>query len=378
MRTILMPEKRLYLSPPHMSNREQAYVKEVFESNFIAPVGPMLDAFESDFGSYTNIPHCLAVMNGTAAIHLALRVLGVKKGDEVWSASLTFIGGVSPITYQGATPVFFDSRESDWTIDCGLVEQELKKGRRPKAIIATDIYGQCADYKRLRQLCDEYEIILIADAAESLGSRYDGQAAGKLADIAAYSFNGNKIITASGGGMLASANQKWIDHARKLATQAREPFPYYEHEEIGYNYRMSNVMAAIGRGQLEVLDERVGKRREIFNRYQKELGHLEGVSFMPESSDCRSNRWLSIMTVEPDIFGAGPEDICLALEAQNIEARPTWKPMHMQPVFTDVEMHGGEVCEALFQSGLCLPSGTSMTDKDQNRVIEIIKQCQSS
>ena len=373
IRTILMPEKRLYLSPPHMSNREQAYVNEVFDSNFIAPVGPMLDAFESDFGSYTNIPHCLAVMNGTAAIHLALRVLDVKKGDEVWSASLTFIGGVSPITYQGATPVFFDSRESDWTIDCDLVEQELKNGKPPKAIIATDIYGQCADYKRLMQLCNEHNIYLIADAAESLGATYDGKPAGFYADMAAYSFNGNKIMTASGGRMLASHHKDWMDHARKLSTQAKEPLPYYEHKEIGYNYRMSNVMAAIARGQLEVLDERVSRRREIFNTYKNGLADMPGLKFMPEGDHSHSNRWLTVMTVDEKAFGAGPEDIRQALEKENVEARPVWKPMHMQPVFKDAKMIGGQVCEKLFATGLCLPSGSAMREHEQMRVIDVIK-----
>lgn len=359
-----------------MSNRERAYIDEVFDSNFIAPVGPMLDAFEQDFATYTGIPHGVAVASGTAAIHLALRVLGVGQGDQVWTSSLTFIGGVSPIVFLGAEPVFFDCDASTWTMDTHLLAEEMKKAARngtlPKAVLPTDLYGQCADYDRIRKICAAYDVPVIADSAESLGATYRGKSAGYHADLAAYSFNGNKIITASGGGMLASHNNALVDHARRLSTQAREPVPHYEHNEIGYNYRMSNVMAAIGRGQLEVLEERVTMRRKIFDYYRKGLGDVPGISFMPETDQGRANRWLSVLTVDQDTFGASPEDIRQALEAENIEARPVWKPMHMQPVFKDANMIGGGVSETIFRQGLCLPSGTQMSWSDLDRVIDAV------
>ncbi len=372
-----MTHPRIFLSPPHMGGHEEAYVKEAFDSNFIAPVGSMIDRFEANFSRMTGIPYCLATSSGTAAIHLALRVMGVGAGDIVYASSLTFLGSVSPVLYQGATPVFFDSAETTWTLDVALVREALQKasaeGRLPKALIPTDLYGQSCDAGPLRELCDEFDVKLIIDAAEAVGTTYGGKHAGFLGDAAAFSFNGNKIITTSGGGMLASHNKEFIDNARFLSHQARDPAPHYEHHTYGYNYRMSNIVAAIGVGQLEVLEARVARRREIFNCYRTGLADLHGIGFMPEAAYGTGNRWLSCITVNSDVFGATPEAIRLALEAENIESRPLWKPMHMQPLFRTAEMHGGTVSERLFATGLCLPSGTQMTEADLERVIHVIR-----
>jgi dTDP-4-amino-4,6-dideoxygalactose transaminase len=370
---------RIFLSPPHMGDREQHYVAEAFASNYIAPLGPMVDAFEAEFAAYTGIPHCVALTSGTAAIHLALRGFGVGAGDTVIASSLTFIGSITPILFQNATPIFIDADASTWNMDLGLLEETLadlnKKNKLPKAVLPTDLYGQCCDMKALRTICDRYGVKLVVDAAESVGATYQGQHAGYYADAAAFSFNGNKIITSSGGGMLASHDKKLIDEARFLSQQARDPAPHYEHTTFGYNYRMSNIVAAIGRGQLEVLDARVARRRDIFAMYQRELGSLTGIRFMPEAPTGQGNRWLSVMLVDATQFGVDRETIRLALEAENIESRPMWKPMHLQPVFSGAAMVGGGVSEALFRDGLCLPSGSSMSDADVLRVCEIIKSC---
>lgn len=368
---------RLFLSPPHMGGNEQRYVAQAFESNYIAPLGPMVDAFEAEFAAYTGIPHCVALTSGTAAIHLALRGLGVGAGDTVIASSLTFIGSITPILFQNATPIFIDADASNWNMDLGLLEETLadlkRKNALPKAVLPTDLYGQSCDQKALRRICDASGVPLVMDCAESVGAHDGDMHAGAMADAAAFSFNGNKIITTSGGGMLASHNKKLIDEARFLSQQARDPAAHYEHTTYGYNYRMSNIVAAIGRGQLEVLDAHVARRRAIFAQYEAALGGMPGIRFMPEAPTGRANRWLSVMLVDEAAFGADRETIRVALEAQNIESRPMWKPMHLQPVFKGAAMVGGKVCEGLFRDGLCLPSGSSMSDADVARVIAAVK-----
>ncbi len=369
--------KRIYLSPPHLSGEEMKFVQEAFESNYIAPTGPMIDLFEREFAEKVGIAHALAVCSGTAAMHLATRVLGIGPGDEVIASTLTFIGSVSPIVFQGTTPVFIDSDRVSWNMDPNLLAEEIqacrKRGRMPKAVIPTDLYGQCADMDRIRQICDPYGIPVISDSAEAIGSSYNGHCSGSPAKAAVYSFNGNKILTTGGGGMLASDDGDFIERARFLSQQARNPAPHYEHSEIGYNYRMSNVLAAIGRGQLRVLDERVKAKRKIFDYYQKALDDLPGIEFIPEAPYGRSNRWLTVILVTPEIFRADREEIRIALERQNIESRPVWKPMHLQPVFKGCRIRGGGVSEDLFRRGLCLPSGTQMTEKDLERVVSVIR-----
>jgi dTDP-4-amino-4,6-dideoxygalactose transaminase len=374
---------RLFLSPPHLGGEELVFVQQAFASNYIAPLGPMVDAFECEFAEYTGIPHCLALASGTAAMHLALRELGVGPGDEVLASTLTFIGSVSPAVYQGATLAFIDADEATWNMDPDLLAEELaacaKRGKLPKAVIPTDLYGQCANLPKISTICAEYAVPVIADAAEAMGALYtetDGASvhAGHDARAAVFSFNGNKIITTSGGGMLASHDQALIEHARKLSQQAREPTPHYEHCEIGYNYRMSNIVAAIGRGQLQVLDARVRRKREIFQQYREQLGDLPGISFMPEAGYSRANRWLTVIQLDPVRCGVTAEAVRLALEAENIESRPVWKPMHLQPVFRGLRCRGGEVSQRLFERGLCLPSGTAMTDQDLERVSEIVRR----
>jgi dTDP-4-amino-4,6-dideoxygalactose transaminase len=405
------PDKtpRIFLSPPQMSGTERLFVKEAFDSNYIAPLGPMVDAFEQEFAEKVGIQHAVAVSSGTAAIHLALRVLGVSPGDDVFASTLTFIGSVTPIVFQGGIPVFVDSDRVSWNMDPESLAEGLeasnKRGKLPKAVVPTDLYGQCADYDRIFEICEAYGVPVVVDAAEALGakrllkaesSKLKGETewvhAGVGAKAAVFSFNGNKIITTSGGGMLASDDKGLIEHARFLSQQARDPFPHYEHQEIGYNYRMSNILAAIGRGQLRVLDERVEAKRRIFAYYQERLGNIPGIEFMPEAPYGRSNRWLTVILITPEEFGADREEVRLALEAENIEARPVWKPMHMQAVFDcgsgfrvqglragqnkkkryKARMVGGKVAEDLFERGLCLPSGTAMTDGDLERVTSVI------
>lgn len=371
--------KRIYLSPPHMGGNEQEYVRQAFESNFIAPLGPMVNGFEQDFSELTGFAHCAALSSGTAALHLALRIVGVEPGDVVIASSLTFIGSVSPVTFLGAEPVFIDCYYKSWNMDPELlaeaVDHYISIGRKPKAVVPTDLYGQCADYDRILEILEPHGIPLIVDAAESVGARYKDRHAGKGALMAAYSFNGNKIITTSGGGLLASDNEEMIARARWLSQQAKEPEPYYEHKEIGYNYRMSNVVAAVGRGQAEVIPDRVKRKREIFDYYEQELGSCPGISFMPEADYGHCNRWLTVILVDKDEFGAGPDEIRIALEEENIESRPVWKPMHRQPVFKDNTVFGGKVSDDLFERGLCLPSGTAMTAEEMKRIVDLIKRC---
>ena len=368
---------RIYLSPPHMSGREQQYVMDAFESNWVAPAGPHITAFEEEICDFTGAPYAVALSSGTAALHLALLSAGVGPGDEVLVSTLTFSASANPVRYLGAVPTFIDSERHSWNMDPTLLAETLqaraRAGRLPKAVVLVHLYGQTANLDPILQLCRHYQVPLIEDAAEALGATYKGQHAGAFGLAGIFSFNGNKIITSSGGGMLITADEKLAAHARKLSTQARDPAPHYQHSEIGYNYRMSNILAAIGRGQLELLPERILARRRIFNYYQQALSDLPGIQFMPEASWGRSTHWLTVITIDPETFGADRETVRLALEEQNIESRPVWKPMHLQPVFAECNHVGGAVAEELFERGLCLPSGSAMTERDLQRVTTAIR-----
>ena len=401
-----VPE-RIYLSPPHMSIDEQRYVEDAFATNWIAPVGPHVDAFEREFAVAIGVSHAVALSSGTAALHLALRLAGVSVGDEVLVSTLTFVASVNPIRYQGGQPVFIDSERKSWNLDPNLLADTLARkaqdGRLPRAVVAVHLYGQCADIYPIRDVCNAYDVTLIEDAAEALGATYDGSASARMVEgdravdpqrdataatprridgspgtfgrAGIFSFNGNKIITTSGGGMLVTDDEDLARHARKLATQARDDAPHYEHSEIGYNYRMSNVLAGIGRGQLQVLEDRVRARRRNFAYYERRLGELPGIEFMPEAPWGRHTRWLTCLTIDPDAFGADREEVRLALEADNIEARPVWKPMHLQPAYKQYRVVGGSVSEDLFNRGLCLPSGSAMTEEDLDRVCRVVISC---
>jgi pyridoxal phosphate-dependent aminotransferase EpsN len=367
---------RVYLSPPHMSGRERAFVEEAFSSNFIAPAGPMLDAFEREFAESVGVPHAAAVSSGTAALHLVLRLLGVGPGDEVWLPSLTFVGGVAPICQLGAEPVFLDVSAAHWTLDVDLLEVQLaaaaRRNRLPKAVVAVDLYGQSCDAGAVEAACAAHDVPMVTDSAEALGATYHGRPVGGRGRAAIFSFNGNKILTTSGGGMVVSHDAALVEGARFLSQQARDPAPHYEHSTLGYNYRMSSLCAAVGRGQLPALAARVAARRAVFRRYRAALAALPGISFMPEAAWGRCTRWLSVIRIDPERFGADREAVRIALEAENIEARPVWKPMHLQPVFAGARRHGGAVSEALFASGLCLPSGSALSPADQARVVATI------
>jgi dTDP-4-amino-4,6-dideoxygalactose transaminase len=368
--------KRILLSPPHLSGRELEYIEEAIRSNWIAPLGPMVDAFEREVCEYVGIPFGAALSSGTAALHLAMLIAGVHAGDEVLCATLTFSATANAIAYTGARPVFLDCDRATWNLDPALLQAELNSrassGRKTAAVIAVDLYGQCADYDRIGGTCWEHHVPLIEDSAEALGATYKGKRAGSFGQMAVFSFNGNKIITTSGGGMLVSHDNSLIDRARFLATQARDPAPHYQHSTIGYNYRMSNLLAAIGRGQLGIIEERISARRKIFDYYKNALGDINGMSFMPETEYGLGNRWLTCVLIEPHEFGATREDVRLALEAADIESRPIWKPMHLQPVFKECSRRGGQVAEMIFEKGLCLPSGSSLRANDQDRVIDVI------
>ena len=358
-----------------MSGYERRHVAEAFASNFVAPLGPQLDAFESSVRDYLRADvHCVGLSSGSAALHLALRIAGVGLGDEVWISSMTFAGGIFPVNYLSATPRFFDLDPASWTIDTAQLAGELAKAaaenRLPKAIVPTDLYGQSAAIDALEILAAQYSVRLIVDSAESLGAQYkNGRRAGTGGDAAILSFNSNKIITTSGGGMLVTKHKAWADEARFLATQARDPAPHYEHSTFGYNYRLSNICAAIGLGQMEMLDARVFRRREIFARYKAALAR-PGIAFMPEPEGLHSTRWLTTLTIDPGKTGVTREDLRLMLLKHEIEARPLWKPMHMQPLYADCSYHGPGVDEHLFAHGLCLPSGSDMTNEQQDEVIE--------
>jgi pyridoxal phosphate-dependent aminotransferase EpsN len=362
-----------------MSGEELELVKQVFESNWIAPAGPDIPAFEEEFCAAIGVDHAVALSSGTAALHLSLITSRVGENDEVFCSTLTFSACANAITYVNARPVFIDSDRTSWNMDPGLLEVELGKrsrtNRLPKALILVHIYGQSADIDPIRTACERFGVILIEDAAESLGATYKDQSPGTFGRVGVFSFNGNKILTTSGGGMIVSRDRDLIDHARYLATQARETVVHYEHKNIGYNYRLSNVLAAIGRGQLRVLQKRVARKRTMFKRYAELLKDTPGIEFMPEAGYGRSSCWLTCITIDPVEFGADRSQVIEALEQYNIESRPTWKPMHLQPVFNECSIVGGAVSEWIFEHGLCLPSGTAMTDDDIVQVSEIVRSC---
>ena len=371
--------KPILLSTPHMGDREHQFVTEAFETNWIAPIGPHVDAFEQEFCLTVGSSHATAVSSGTAALHLALKLVGVGAGDEVFCSSLTFSASANPIAYLGAKPVFIDSDRLSWNMNPHLLqaalEQRAKVGKLPKALILVHLYGQSADIDPILAACQQYGVPMIEDAAEALGATYKGRSPGTFGTVGIFSFNGNKIITTSGGGMLVSEDASITSKAKFLATQARDPAPHYQHSEIGYNYRLSNVLAGIGRGQLLVLSDRVAARRHNCEVYEKALGKLPGVEFMPEAPWGSATRWLTCLTIDPAAFGADREQIRLALAAEQIEARPVWKPLHMQPIFKDCDCFGGEVAEDLFDRGLCLPSGSNLSDEDLDCVISAIVKC---
>jgi pyridoxal phosphate-dependent aminotransferase EpsN len=361
-----------------MGDEELELVREAFASNYIAPLGPHVDAFEKEFAQTVGARFAAALSSGTAALHLALRYAGVRQGDAVLCSTLTFVASANAILYLGAEPVFVDAEAGSWNMDPELLSDELtrlaKRNDLPRAVVVVHLYGQAADIFPIREACSRYGVALIEDAAEALGAEYRGKAPGTFGQSGIFSFNGNKIITTSGGGMLVSEDEELVRKVRFWATQARDETPHYEHSEMGYNYRMSNILAAIGRGQLRVLKNRVARKREIFELYRRELGGLPGISFMPEAPYGRSSRWLTCITVDPRLIGADREKVRLALEEQNIEARPVWKPMHMQPLFAGCRAVGGKVAENLFQTGLCLPCGTALTDGELQRIMQTIKR----
>lgn len=371
-----LEKKRIYLSSPHLGELEEHFVGEAFATNWIAPLGPHVDAFEREFCEAVGTQHAAALSSGTAALHLALQLVGVQPRDEVFVSTLTFSASVNPIRYLGATPVFIDSERSSWNMDPDLLAAALEEraagGRLPAAVVVVHLYGQSANLDPILEACARHGVPVVEDAAEALGATYRGRAPGTFGKAGIFSFNGNKIITTSGGGMLVSDDGGLITQARKLATQARDPAPHYEHSEIGYNYRLSNVLAGIGRGQLRVLEDRVEARRRNFALYQQTLGHLPGIEFMPEAPWGRHTRWLTCLTIDPAAAGTTRETVRLALEADNIEARPVWKPMHLQPVFRGFQVIGGGVAEDLFSHGLCLPSGSNLTHADLERVVRVI------
>lgn len=376
----IMNSKRIYLSPPHMSGNELPLIQQAFADNWIAPVGPHIEAFEKEFCRYVGAKYAIAVSSGTAAIHLALLALGIQPDDEVFVSTLTFAGSVNPIVYTGAKPVFIDSEPHSWNMNPELLNDALtlraktKNGKLPKAVIPVHLYGQSSDMDAIMAICDRYNIPIIEDAAEAIGSRYRDKHPGTFGKIGTFSFNGNKIITTSGGGLLISEDKSLVDHVRKIATQAREPVVYYEHTELGYNYRMSNILAAIGLGQLSAIEDRVQRKREIYEYYRSRLEDLPGITFVSEMPYGRHTRWLSVILVDKEKFGKDPEQIRQKLEEHNIESRPLWKPMHCQPVFQGYEAVGGKVAESLFRQGLCLPSGTTLTDDQLDYIVSIIRK----
>jgi len=370
---------RIYLSPPHLSGLEKKFLHEALDSNWIAPLGPQVDSFEQEIAQYLGVKSAVALSSGTAALHLALRISGVKSGDMVLCPSLTFSSSANVILYENAIPVFIDADTKTWNINCVSLERAITTCKEnlkpPKALITVDLYGQSADYDNIMEICNENDIAVIEDAAEALGSEYKGAKCGTFGKAGIFSFNGNKIVTTSGGGMLVSNDEEFIDQARFLSTQAREPEIHYEHKELGYNYRMSNLLAAVGRGQLAVLDEKVKSKREIFSRYKTALDNIEGIEFMPIASYGISNCWLTTLLINEDIAGFNRDFVIAELEKENIESRPVWKPMHLQPLYEEFdyyESEEGDISQILFNNGICLPSGTSLSIDDQERIIDII------
>ena len=354
-------------------------VADAIASNWIAPLGPHVDAFEREFAEAVEVPHAAALSSGTAAIHLALRLIGIGKGDEVICPTLTFVATANPILYEGAQPAFIDSDPATWTLDPGLLAEELasraKEGNLPKAVISVDLYGQSADHNEIGRICEGYEIPIVEDAAEALGATYRHKKVGRFGRFGAFSFNGNKIITASTGGMLVADDASAIDRARFLATQARDPAPHYQHSQVGYNYRMSNIVAAIGRAQLRLLSQRVEARRRVFSLYVDQLGDIPGLAFMPEASYGEATRWLTCITVDPEVTGVSTRRIRTELELNEIEARPVWKPLHLQPLFASAKSRLNGTSERLFKEGLCLPSGSALQFHEVERVAAIVRAC---
>lgn len=373
---------RIYLSPPHMSGEERQMVEEVFDSNWIAPLGPQVDAFEMEFAGAIGTHHAAALASGTAALHLALILAGVQPADDVAVSTFTFSASVNPIRYLHARPIFIDSEAQSWNMDPVLLEEELdrrsKIGRLPKAVVLVHIYGQPGNVGPILRACDRWSIPLIEDAAEALGATYQGRSPGTFGQAGVFSFNGNKVITTSGGGMLVSRDEALISHARKLASQARDPAPHYEHSEIGYNYRLSNVLAAIGRAQLRALPNRVASRRRNFEYYQSAFADVPGLTLMPEAPWGTHSRWLTCVLIDPAQFGANRATLQRAFDAADIEVRPLWKPMHMQPVFAGFDVVAGTISERLFARGLCLPSGSTMTVADLERVVDVVRQVRNA
>lgn len=373
--------KRIFLSSPHMSGLEQQYIENAFAENWIAPLGPHVDAFEQELAEYVGAKGAVVLSSGTAAIHMSLLFLGVGRGDVVFCSTLTFAASANPITYLGALPVFIDSEPETWNMSPKALERALKdyhqSGKPPKAVIIVNLYGQSADMDTLLDLCNKYNVPVIEDAAESLGATYKGRASGVFGQFGIFSFNGNKIITTSGGGAVVSDNLEALKKMRFWATQSRDPARHYQHSEIGYNYRLSNVLAGIGRGQLRVLSQRVAARRAVFDRYYRALGHIKAIEFMPEFPMGRSNRWLTVLTINPRHTDITPNNLLDAFEQENIEGRHVWKPLHLQPVFAQIAYYSHEkdnsIADALFYQGVCLPSGSNMMEEEQDRVIRVIK-----
>jgi pyridoxal phosphate-dependent aminotransferase EpsN len=374
-------KKRIYLSPPHIGKLEKAYIDEAFRDNWIAPVGPHIDAFEKELAQYVGVKGAVALSSGTAALHLALRLLGVEQGDVVFCSTFTFIASANPILYQGAHPVFIDSEPNSWNMSPQALERAFidskKNGKLPKAVIIVSLYGQSADMDPLLSICERYGVPVIEDAAESLGATYKGKACGTFGDFGVYSFNGNKIITTSGGGALVSNDTEALNKARFWATQARDQARHYQHSDMGYNYRLSNVLAGIGRGQLQVLDERIRARRRIYDRYVRLLGDVPGFSFMPEMEGSYSTRWLTVVSIDPQQSGIHAVELVDMLEKNNIEARMVWKPLHLQPLFKKClyysHKEGYSVSDHLFATGVCLPSGSKLEEEDIQRISACIR-----
>ena len=367
------PHKKIYLSPPHLNGEEIDFIKDAIDSNWIAPLGPHVDAFENEVADYVGVKQAAALSSGTAALHLALEMLGVQKGDHVFCSDLTFVASANAIRYLNAIPVFIDAEPTSWNMSPSALEKAFESVL-PKAVIVTDIYGQSADYKLIAEICDKHQTPIIEDAAESLGAEYNRKKCGSFGEMAILSFNGNKIITTSGGGMLLADRSEFVLKAKKLSSQSREEALHYEHTQVGYNYRLSNILAALGRAQLKSLDQYVEKRREIFNYYYNNLKNIDGIRFMPEIENGKSTRWLSVVLME-NINHDKIEDIIRSFSEENIEVRPIWKPMHLQPVFEDAAFYyNGQkpISASLFEHGLCLPSGSDLSKNDLNRIIELL------
>ena len=379
-------DKRILLSYPHMSGDELRLVKNAFESNWIAPLGPHVDAFEKETAAYAGVKSALALSSGSAAIHLGLRLLDVQAGDTVFCSTLTFIASVAPAIYQDAVPVFIDSDEETWNMSPVALQKAfddaVKTGKMPKCVIVAELYGQPPKMDEICAICDKYNVPILEDSAEALGAVYDGKKCGSFGKVGVYSYNGNKIITTSGGGMLLSDDEAYIEKARFWSTQARDKAPWYEHTEIGYNYRMSNILAAIGRGQMLHLEERIDRRRAIYRKYKQELEKVPGVKLMPETPNCRSIQWLTAITVDKETTGKTFMDVINYLNDMNIESRPVWKPMHLQPYFkernakyfTHGEGDNGGVSDKLFNTGICLPSASAMTDEEHSEIARAVKE----